>query len=80
VIKMESIERKLYKVLRNVGIKKNYIRNASSIEDLYLDEYDQKLLRYYFEDEFHVRLKKKEIKKLTTLPAVDYYLHRRRFS
>jgi len=77
---MESIERKLYKVLRNVGIKKNYIRKASSIDDLYLDEYDLKLLLFYFEDEFHVRLKKREIKKLTTLPAVDFYLHRRRFS
>jgi hypothetical protein len=76
---MGLLERKLYKVLRNVGIKKNYIRKANSIEDLYLDEYDQKLLLFYFEDEFHVRLKKKEIKKLTTLPAVDVYLHRRRF-
>jgi len=74
---MGSIERKLYKVLRNVGIKKNYIRKASSIDDLYLDEYDLKLLLYYFEDEFHVRLKKREIKKLTTLPAVDFYLQRR---
>ena len=77
---MGSVERKLYKVLRNVGIKKNYIRKANSIDDLYLDEYDQKLLIYYFEDEFHVRLKKGEINKLTTLPAVDFYLHRRQFS
>jgi hypothetical protein len=76
---MEPIERKLYKVLRNVGIKKNYIRKANSIDDLYLDEYDLKLLLFYFEDEFHVRLKKREIKKLTTLPAVDFYLQRRRF-
>lgn len=76
---MGLLERKLYKVLRHVGIKRNYIRKANSIEDLYLDEYDLKLLIYYFEDEFHVRLKKKEIKKLTTLPAVDGYLHRRRF-
>ena len=74
---MGLLERKLYKVLRNVGIKKNYIRKANSIDDLYLDEYDQKLLLFYFEDEFHVRLKKKEIKTLTTLPAVDVYLHRR---
>jgi len=73
---MGAIERKLYKVLRNVGVKKNYILKASSIDDLYLDEYDQKLLLFYFEDEFHVRLKKREIKKLTTLPAVDVYLHR----
>jgi hypothetical protein len=76
---MGLIERKLYKVLRNVGIKKNYIRKANSIEDLYLDEYDRKLLIYYFEDEFHVKLKEKEIKKLTTLLAVDGYLHRRRY-
>jgi len=76
---MGLIERKLYKVLRNVGIKSNYIRNAHSIDDLYLDDYDQKLLLFYFEDEFHVKLKKKDIKKLTTLPAVDGYLHRRRF-
>ena len=73
---MGTIERKLYKVLRNVGVKKNYIRKANSIDDLYLDDYDLKLLVYYFEDEFHVRLKKGEIKKLTTLPAVDGYLHR----
>jgi hypothetical protein len=73
---MESTERKLYKVLRNVGVKKDYIQRARTIDDLYLDEYDQKLLVYYFEDEFHVRLKKGEIKKLTSLPAVDGFLHK----
>ena len=76
---MGLLERKLYKVLRNVGIKKNYIRKANSIDDLYLDEYDQKLLLFYFENEFHVQLKKREIKELTTLPAVDHYLHRAQF-
>jgi hypothetical protein len=76
---MGELERKLYKVLRNVGVKKNYIRKANSIDDLYLDEYDLKLLLFYFEDEFHVRLKKKEFKKMTTILAVDGYLHRRRF-
>lgn len=73
---MEATERKLYKVLRNVGVKKNYIQRAKTIEDLYLDEYDQKLLVYYFEDEFHVKLNKREIKKLTSLPAVDGFLHK----
>jgi len=73
---MGQIERRLYKVLRNVGIRKNYICRATSIEDLFLDEYDRKLLCYYFEDEFKVNLKDKDILKLTSLPAVDIYLHK----
>jgi len=75
---MNTIERKLYKVLRNVGIRKNYICNATCIDDLFLDDYDRKLLYYYFEDEFNVKLKKKDINELTSLPAVGNYLSKKK--
>lgn len=67
-------EKKLYKVLRNVGIKRNFIKSAQSLDDLYLDDFDFRLLVFYFENEFKVQLKKKEIKMLTTLPAFHRYL------
>lgn len=67
-------EKKLYKVLRNVGIKRIFIKKASTIEDLYLDDFDFRLLVFYFENEFNVRLKKKDIAMLTTLPAFHKYL------
>ncbi|MBN2806926.1 MAG: hypothetical protein JXR22_09725 [Prolixibacteraceae bacterium] len=69
-----TTEKKLYKVLRNVGIKRNYIKNARSIDDLYLDDFDYRLLVFYFENEFNVHLRKKDIKMLTTLPAFHHYL------
>jgi acyl carrier protein len=72
------IERKLYKVLRNVGVKKNFIRKANSIDDLYLDNYDQKLLVYYFENEFQVKLTDKQIRKLVTLKAVGNYVNHKK--
>lgn len=75
---MGQIERRLYKVLRNVGVKKSYIQRAQTIDDLYLDEYDQKLLVYYFEDEFNVFLRENEIRKLTSLTAVGSFLHKKR--
>ena len=69
-------EKKLYRVLRNVGIKRNFIKKANSIEDLYLDDFDFRLLVFYFENEFNVRLKKKDIKMLTTLPAFYQYIEK----
>jgi acyl carrier protein len=75
---MGMIERKLYKVLRNVGVKKNFIRKANSIDDLYLDNYDQKLLVYYFENEFQVKLTDKQIRKLVTLKAVGNYVNQKK--
>lgn len=67
-------EKKLYKVLRNVGVKRMFIKKANSIDDLYLDEFDYRLLIFYFENEFNVRLKKKDIEMLKTLPAFHRYL------
>lgn len=67
-------EKKLYKVLRHVGVKRKFIKKANSIDDLYLDDFDFRLLVYYFENEFNVRLMKKDIKLLTTLPAFHNYL------
>lgn len=71
---MGAIERKLYKVLRNVGVRKNYISKAKSIDDLFLDEFDRKLLRFYFENEFKVRLSERDELKLTTLNEVNGFL------
>ena len=67
-------EKRLYRVLRNVGVKRNYIKKAKSIDDLYLDDFDLQLLVYYFENEFNVRLLNKDIKQLTTLPAFHNYV------
>ncbi|MBN1925537.1 MAG: hypothetical protein JW798_06865 [Prolixibacteraceae bacterium] len=75
---MGITEKRIYKVLRNVGVKKNYIVHASTIDDLYLDEYDFRLLVYYFENEFKVCLKEKEIKKLTSLSALHNFLKRKK--
>ena len=77
---MGTTEKKMYKVLRNVGVKKSYIVRARTIEDLYLDEFDQKLLLFYFEDEFKVHLSKKEIAKLTNLSALNNLLANGRLS
>ncbi|MFA9392330.1 MAG: hypothetical protein ACERKD_21145 [Prolixibacteraceae bacterium] len=67
-------EKKLYKVLRNVGIKRIFIKRARSIDDLYLDDFDFRLLVFYFENEFNVRLQKKDIAQLTSIPAFHKYL------
>lgn len=72
---ISTSEKKLYKVLRNVGVKKRFIAQAETIEDLYLDDFDFKLLVYYFEGEFEVQLRHKDIKKLTTLSAFHNYLN-----
>lgn len=69
-------EKKLYKVLRNVGVKRKFIKKARSIEDLYLDDFDFRLLVFYFETEFNVSLKKKDIKRLTSLPAFYKYVNK----
>lgn len=71
---VNTSEKKLYKVLRNVGIKPKFIKRAESIDDLYLDDLDQKLLVHYFENEFNVDLKNNEIKKLTNLTAFRNYI------
>ncbi|MBN2261544.1 MAG: hypothetical protein JW735_01435 [Prolixibacteraceae bacterium] len=67
-------ERKLYKVLRNVGVKPKYIKKAESLDDLYLDEYDHKLLVHYFESEFELNLKNNDINKLTNLNAFRAFI------
>ncbi len=64
-------ERKLYKVLRNVGVKPSFIKKADKIDDLYLDDFDYQLLVFYFEKEFDVQLCSEEIEMLSTLP--DFY-------
>ena len=75
---MGITEKRMYKVLRNVGIKRKFIVQASTIEDLYLDDFDYRLLVYYFENEFKVSLKDKEIKKLTSLRALHNFLKRKK--
>ncbi|MCF8360717.1 MAG: acyl carrier protein [Prolixibacteraceae bacterium] len=75
---MGITEKRMYKVLRNVGIKRKFIIQASTIEDLYLDDFDYRLLVYYFENEFKVSLKDKEIKKLTSLNALHNFLKRKK--
>lgn len=71
---ISTSEKKLYKVLRNVGVKKRFIAKAETIEDLYLDDFDFKLLVYYFENEFNVNLKNNDIVNLKTLPAFHRYV------
>lgn len=69
-----SSEKKLYKVLRKVGIQRKHIKNARNIDDLYLDEFDFRLLVFYFETEFNVHLHKNDINSLTTIPAFHQFL------
>lgn len=71
---VNTSERKLYKVLRNVGVKPNYIKRAESLDDLYLDEFDHKLLVHYFENEFELNLKNNEINNLTNLDAFRAFI------
>lgn len=70
-------EKKLYKVLRNVGVKRLFIKKASTLDDLYLDDFDYRLLVFYFENEFNVNLKKKDMDMLTTLPAFNQFMDRK---
>lgn len=73
---INTSEKKLYRILRNVGVKPKYIKNANNIDDLYLDDYDYKLLVYYFEHEFNVHLNKREINELTNLHAFYKFINR----
>ena len=68
---ISTSEKKLYKVLRNVGIKRKFIRKADTIDDLYLDDFDFRLLLHYFEDEFQVHLKKKALGKIIDTIKVE---------
>lgn len=67
-------EKKLYKVFRNVGVKANNLKKAQSINELYLDDFDYKLLVYYFEKEFNVELTDADIHQLTTLTVFRDYM------
>ncbi len=71
---VNRIEKRLYKVLRNVGVKPVIIKCAGSVDDLCLDDYDYQLLVYYFEKEFNVELTNSEITELTTLPLFYEYI------
>ena len=75
---MSQTEKRLYKVLRNVGVKPNYIKAALTVDDLYLDDYDYKLLVHYFENEFQVEVKDHEVKKLIDLKQVSKFLKKKR--
>lgn len=76
IVMISIKEKKLYKVLRNVGVKRKFIKRAKSLDDLYLDDFDYRLLVYYFEQEFNVRLVKRDMDKLTTLPAFYKFVNR----
>jgi len=70
-------EKKLYKVLRNVGVKPRFLKKAETLDELYLDDFDFTLLLHYFETEFGVQLKNNDIEYLTTLPAFYEYIKRK---
>lgn len=74
---MGITEKKMYRVLKNVGVKRIIITSANKVDDLYLDEFDQLLLGYYFENEFKVRLEAHEITELTNLNLLYDYLNRK---
>ncbi len=66
--------KKLYKVLRSVGLSKKRILKACTREELFLDTLDSLLLLYYFEREFRVVVKEDDLKTLNTLNQVDLFL------
>ncbi len=77
---MDQISKRLYKVLRTVGVGKDTIVNAQDRNELFLDSFDSLLLVYYFELEFNVVVKEEEVSTLNTVLQVDSFLsaqHRR---
>ncbi|MDP4184970.1 MAG: hypothetical protein Q8862_07390 [Bacteroidota bacterium] len=75
---MGQVERKLYKVLRNVGVGKHIIIGAQNREELFLDDLDALLLVYYFESEFKVEVKEGDLEILNTIPQVGNFLTERK--
>lgn len=73
---MLKLKLRLYKVLRRVGLPKGQIVIAENKDELFLDELDNKLLTFYFEDEFKVNVADNEIPKLRTLTCVYNFLGR----
>lgn len=71
---MSQTERKLYRVLRNVGIGKKTIVDADSKEELFLDDLDSLLLVYFFESEFNVEVDEKTISGINTMSEVKRFL------
>jgi hypothetical protein len=67
-------EKKMYKVLKNVGVKRDFITKAQKIDDLYLDDFDKVLLQYYFENEFHIILKPNEANDLINMNKLHHFL------
>jgi len=74
---IDRTEKKMYKVLRNVGVKRDFITKAQQIDDLYLDELDKTLLQYYFENEFHVLLNQNEANELRNMTVLNRFLIRK---
>ncbi len=74
---IERTEKKMYKVLRNVGVKRDFISKAQQIDDLYLDDFDKVLLHYYFENEFKVLLNPNEADELVNMNMLYRYLFRK---
>jgi acyl carrier protein len=74
---MSQTEKKLYRVLRNVGFKKNAIIGTQSKDELCLDDLDSLLLVYFFESEFNVEVDDEDISYLNTVSEVNRFLERK---
>lgn len=74
---MSKTEKKLYRVLRNVGFKKNAIIDTQSKAELCLDDLDSLLLVYFFESEFNVEIDDEDIVYLNTVSEVNRFLERK---
>jgi acyl carrier protein len=80
---MRRIKLKLYKVLRTIGLERNYINLVALFnEELKLDEFDKACYLYYLESSFNILIPDKDLSKLETIDNTLNYLYHRtlRFS
>lgn len=75
IVAEKSIRRKLYRVLRKTGIKKEYIKpNASFIEDLNFDKVDWTIFTYFLECIFNISVKDEELNRFDNVNDTLHYL------
>ena len=75
IVEDKSIRRKLYRVLRKTGIKKEYIKpNASFIDDLNFDKIDWTIFTYFLEGIFNISVKDEELHSFNNVNDTLHYL------
>ncbi len=75
---MKRIRLKLYKILRSIGLERNYI-NLFTIfdEELRLDKFDEACYLYYLENSFNISIPDQDLVRLNTIDNTINYLYDR---